>query len=291
MSLVENHFLYFTILIYFTYFLYNSNSDYSCFHWIGITTSSNNHFKVSINLILSFFITHPNSMLIYYDMNLDLFNKRKLKDVVHFINQYLVCNEYKGVLLIEVFNFSLYPKHFTPGNYNWKPVMVYDTLIKYKRIIFWLDAGVELTLSVKKEIDLARKYDIYMPYSKYKLLDWTPVKITETMKVNRDLLNKSNAGDTGYFVIKYCKYMMENIIKKWIECAYNPMCICPPGSSRKNSRYEQSTLLVLLYLDKKYKGIIETFKTYDNHKQQCDHRNDCNLTKKINIIKKYTDCN
>lgn len=259
--------------------------------WIGITTSSDNHFHVSVNLILSFFITHPNNILIYYDMDLNKSNKIILKMVLYVINMYLRCYKYKGKLLLYVFNFSLYPSHFTVGNYSWKQIMIYDNLIKYKQMVFWFDAGVELNNSVTKEINLAYKYDFYMPQNKAKLLDYLPIKSTETMKINRKYLQGKCDGDTGYFVINYNQYMMKNIIKKWVDCAYNPMCICPPGASRKNSRYEQVTFTALLYMDKKYKNLVGSFPSFNNHKQQCDHRNDCYIhQKKEYFIERIKKC-
>lgn len=263
----------------------NSTKDYKKYDWVGITSSSDDHFKVSLNLILSFFITHPNDFLIYYDMELSKSNKILLNENERLLNQYLLCNKHKGKLLIKIFNFSLYPNHFSIGNYTWKQVMIYNTLMEYKKLIFWFDAGVELNTSVEKEIEIAKKYDFYMPHNEEKILNWTPVKTSNSLHVNRDLLKGKSDGDIGYLAINYNDYMMNNIIKKWVECAYNPMCICPPGASRANSRYDQVTFTMLLYLDEKYKNIVGTFETYKNHKQQCDHRRDCYIEQKYITIK------
>lgn len=220
-------------------------------------------------------------------MYLNSNNKKALKNILMIINYYLICNNYLGKLLIEVFNFSFYPFHFSISNYTWKQVMIYDTLIKYKRMVFWFDAGVELTGSVKYEIIYAKKYDFYMESNFAKILKWTPNKTTDTLHINRSMLIGKSDGDIGYLFINYNNYMIENIIKEWVKCAYNPMCICPPGSSRKNSRYDQVTFTLLLYTNEKYKNLVGKFRSFNNHKKQCDHRSDCNIKKNYQIFKNY----
>lgn len=276
---------------YWIFVYYKTPRKINNYSWVGITAASDNHFQVSINLILSFFITHPDDFLIYYDLNLSLTNKLKLNQTEKLVKQYIKCRKSKGKLIIKIFNFSLYPKHFTIGNYSWKQVMIYHTLNKYKKLIFWFDAGVELNGSIENEIEIAEKYGFYMPYNDNKLLDWTPVKTSEALHVNRDLMKGKGDGDAGYLVINYSRYMIDNIIKRWVECAYNPMCICPQGASRANSRYEQVTLTLLLYSDEKYKNLVGTFQTFKTHKQQCDHRNDCNISiKYITINENIKNC-
>lgn len=221
-------------------------------------------------------------------MNLNKINKKYLKKLLFIINDYIKCNKYYGKLIIKIFNFSLYPNHFSVGNYTWKQLMIYDTMIEYKRMIFWFDAGVEFSSSIKYEIVLAEKYDFYMEYNNALLLEWTPNKTSDSLNINRNLLKGKHDGDIGYLLINYKKYMMENVIKKWIKCAYNPMCICPPGSSRNNSRYDQVTFTILLYLDKNYRKTVGSFKSFSNHKKQCDHRRDCILERNVYKIINYT---
>lgn len=63
---------YFLLLIVLIY--YNKITTLNTHSWIWITTSSNNHFQVLLNLIFSFFLTHPNDLLIYYDLSLSVSN-------------------------------------------------------------------------------------------------------------------------------------------------------------------------------------------------------------------------
>lgn len=115
--------LYIIILIDYNYKIKTSSK----YNWIGITTASNNHFKVSINLMFSFFLIHPNNLFIYYDMNLSYINRNKLNKAKNLIYKYLSCKKKSGDKLMKEFNFSLYPSHFKVENYNFKQIMIYDT--------------------------------------------------------------------------------------------------------------------------------------------------------------------
>lgn len=228
-------------------------------------------------------------------MNLNKKNLLNLKIIFTLIKSYLNARDLKGRLVYKLFNFSKYPAHFTIQNYTWKQIMIYNTLVHYKKMIFWFDGGVEITGSLDYEVGIAKKNGMYIEPSVYPINIYLPTIVSNYFMINRSILKDYKTINIALLAIKYSKELVYDLIKPWVMCAYNPSCICPNGVSRKNYRYDQTTLFLILYKNKKYQHLISPVPLNPHsHKKQCDHRKDCNINLKLQRIigkhKRHWEC-
>lgn len=253
--------------------------------WVGVTATSDNHFNVTINFILSYILFYPNNKLIVFDMNLNSQNLIYLNIILVVIKSYFKKRNYKGSINYIKFNFSKYPTHFTIQNYTWKQIMIYDSLIRNKKMIFWFDGGVEITSTLNYEIRIATENGMYIEPSIYPINIFLPSVVSKYFNINKSSLINYKTINIALLAVKYSKDILNDIIKPWADCAYNPSCICPYGVSRKNYRYDQTTLFLILFKSKKYKYLVNpVILNEKSHKKQCDHRKDCNIYYKLKKV-------
>jgi hypothetical protein len=143
-----------------------------------------------------------------------------------------------------------YPAHIREGGkYAWKPLIVKEALLKYKTI-FWLDGGnvvvgpldpIEKILH-RTGIVLFRGQDLDMKKSHPKTYEWFNTAKEELQMISH------YSGNTQAFM--YPSRYYDTIIERNAQCAPDPNCIAPPGSSKANHRYDQTTLSILAYMPK-----------------------------------------
>ena len=74
-------------------------------------------------------------------------------------------------------------------------------------------------------------------------------------------LNGVDVFKGGFIGVDYSVDWVRNLVKDWHDLALTPMCICPPGSSRRNHRQDQAILTILYYMyQKTYKfNIVDAY--------------------------------
>lgn len=119
----------------------------------------------------------------------------------------------------------------------------------------------------------------------YPINIFLPSVVSNYFNTTKSSLKNYKTINIAFLAVKYSKALINDIIKPWVECAYNPACICPYGVSRKNYRYDETTLFLILYNSKKYKYLLNSVVLNEkSHKKECDYRKDCNIYDKLNRI-------
>jgi hypothetical protein len=91
-------------------------------------------------------------------------------------------------------------------------------------------------------------YGFYSPFSKGTVKDWTHPKTLEYLNIDKGntILKQRNLNGANV-VANYNNTKAKKIIDEWRNCALNKQCIAPKGASRKNHRFDQAILSILVY--------------------------------------------
>jgi hypothetical protein len=131
--------------------------------------------------------------------------------------------------------------------YAWKPIIIQETLAKYK-MIFWLDAGSTLKGPITPIEDIVKRNGIVLmhgqdesmtPRSYYKSYEW--FNFTKDTMVTGPHIS----GNTQAY-LSPSRYV-DSLVNCNARCALDPNCIAPEGSSLGNHRYDQTTLSLCAY--------------------------------------------
>jgi hypothetical protein len=144
-----------------------------------------------------------------------------------------------------------YPPHVSIGKiYAWKPIIVNETLHKYKSI-FWLDAGSTVAGPItpienviqKTGLMLVKGQDLDMKKMSFEATyEWFNVT-KETFKAGPHF-----SGNTQAFMLP-SRYV-ESVVIPDAACAMDRDCISPKGAKLRNHRYDQTTISILAYQPK-----------------------------------------
>jgi hypothetical protein len=144
-----------------------------------------------------------------------------------------------------------YPPHVSRGKiYAWKPIIVNETLHKYKSI-FWLDAGSSVAGPITPIEDVIQRTGIMLV--KGQDTDMKEKSAAATYKWFNTTKATFKAGphysgNTQAFM--YPSRYVESVVLPNALCAMDPNCITPPGSLLRNHRYDQTTISILAYMPK-----------------------------------------
>jgi hypothetical protein len=204
-----------------------------------VTGSSSSHYKSLVQLLESLMIYESNTKIIVYDLGLQEGERKYIN--ANFTNTDL-----------RVFNFDKYPDYFNihkdNGKYAWKPVIINDILNEYKCSVCWLDGGNVIKKPLNELRKIIELYGFYSPYSKGTIRDWTHPKTLSYFNItNNDYLLKKNNLNGANVAANYNNSEVKSLINEWKKCALIEECIAPKGSSRKNHRFDQAVLSILIY--------------------------------------------
>jgi hypothetical protein len=141
-----------------------------------------------------------------------------------------------------------YPPHVSKGKiYAWKPIIVNETLHKYKSI-FWLDAGSTVAGPItpienviqRTGLMLVKGQDMDMKQKSFEATyEWFNTT-KETFQAGPHY-----SGNTQAFMLP-SRYV-ESVVLPNAACAMDPNCISPLGARLRNHRYDQTTISILAY--------------------------------------------
>jgi hypothetical protein len=143
--------------------------------------------------------------------------------------------------------FLLESKQHEGKVYAWKPIIVQETLAKYK-MIFWLDAGNTLKGPITPIEDIVKRNGIVLfhgqdesmtPKAHHKSYEW--FNFTKATMVTGPHIS----GNTQAW-LSPSRYV-ESLVNCNAKCAMDPNCIAPEGSGLGNHRYDQTTLSLCAY--------------------------------------------
>jgi len=154
------------------------------------------------------------------------------------------------------FDFDSYPQHFKmgqsgrffAGSYAWKPVIVADIMDEFGGLVLWLDSSCVLTEPLTQVRSALKKDGLYVPTN--------PCRHTIAQLTHRGTMQYLNASarvcntrqkDASTVGVDANNSWGRDIIYAWRDCAMDPDCIVPVGSSRRNHRQDQSVISILAY--------------------------------------------
>lgn len=230
------------LFLIFLYFLHNPK----LFHYdvVIATGSSQNHEKYLINLLNSILLYCGNVIICVWDLGLSNSISNTLSNL----------SFKKTPIYLMKFEFKQYPSYFNikkrAGEYAWKPVIIRETYNKFKKYLIWLDAGCELSGTIKGTIQYIKKNDLWSLTANHSIKKYTYYKTIKYFNVNESVTNNTccSGGIVGF---KYPSKLVVNILNEWYNCALDKNCIAPLGSNRNNHRQDQSAFSIIVNLHKK----------------------------------------
>lgn len=203
-----------------------------------VTAANSAYYRGLVNLAASARYWAPDHPLVVY--NLGKFTEEQKKTVRSWSN--VVALEWEDGVP------DIYPPHLKEGKkYAWKPVIINETLHKYKAI-FWLDAGSTLVGNITPAEEITRRTGMFLVKgqdgdmkTKSHPLAYKWFNVTkEDYKVGPHF-----SGNTQAFL--YPSRYVETVVIPNAVCALDKSCIAPEGGSLSNHRYDQTTLSLASY--------------------------------------------
>lgn len=133
----------------------------------------------------------------------------------------------------------------TVVDYGFKPLAIEEALISFP-VVLWLDAGSTVTGNLYAKVMPILQHDqlFVVQGQDNSAARWLHSGMLEFYGVNRTLFEgkPSYSGNTIGFTRGH------PALREWVECAKQPACISPPGSSPASHRYDQAAITIILYL-------------------------------------------
>lgn len=144
-----------------------------------------------------------------------------------------------------------YPQHVrTDPAYAWKPIIVNETLHKYKSI-FWMDAGSTVAGPITPIEEIVQKTGMVLVKGQdldMKLRSFPDTYDWFNVSKEKFVAGPHFSGNTQAFLLP-SRYV-ESIVIPDAACAMDPNCITPPGALLENHRFDQTTISILAYMPK-----------------------------------------
>ncbi|MEQ9402702.1 MAG: DUF1647 domain-containing protein [Cyclobacteriaceae bacterium] len=205
-----------------------------------ISAGDKNFYRCFTQLMYSY-VRHKefrNSKIIFFDLGLTDEQLHKLD----------VKMEEVDWLEVRKFDFSLYPKHFEPGqmNYAWKPTLIHEVFEEKKGNILYLDSANLILKNLRPVWEELERFGTYAPLcGTGSLKEWTLQQTLDYLEVSDELAeNRNRAGNTVGFSYHFDE--VQNLVRRWKDLAAIEECIHPKGATRHNHKSDQSILTILL---------------------------------------------
>jgi hypothetical protein len=200
-----------------------------------VTGASSNHFGVLVEFLQDYKAKCQNIPLFTYDLGLTDTELAFLRSNFSWT-------------VIRIFNYSQYPPHVrinvSMGEYAWKPIIVKEMLDTTTSAVLWLDSGDRLTRTdtLQNTFSQIERDGHITATSSGTTQTWVHPSTLSFLHVPNLNIQMCNAAIVGFDMRAY-----EKVVRPWVECALQHVCIAPPGATRKNHRQDQAVLTVLLY--------------------------------------------
>ena len=204
---------------------------------IIIVSASDKYFYNSlVQLLDNLTSLNLKNKIIIYDLGLEDWQIKELE---------------KYQILYKKFDFLEYPSFISIrdeknklGQYAWKPIIIYKTLLDYQNSILWLDAGNIIKNSLKNTFNTIILNGFVSPFSVGKIKDWTHQETLKILDQDSKTTNKRNL--TGGFVgFNWENLEARQLAKNWAELSKQKEIIAPKNSNRNNHRQDQSILSII----------------------------------------------
>ncbi|XP_033631201.1 uncharacterized protein LOC117293094 [Asterias rubens] len=233
---------------------------------VVVTAFSLNHMKEAMGMIATAQKIMPQVKIIVYDIG--LLEEEAIKKVS------TLCN-----VELRTFNFNKYPRYVSSLlTYAWKVIIIKETLNEFGAI-FWADASVRFTKSLKSLLPYAVEHHGYLSrIHSYRALNVKP--ITHNYYFTNDLMFKSFGIDKKeYSQSPYAPHPAANrqliinsttvqlkYMRPMYTCALNKTCISPKGARYMHHRFDASALMLVIH-----KFFPNEFNRENDHIQDFDN--------------------
>lgn len=222
----------------------NNTTDYCPYSYkLLVTGSSTNHFHLLLLFLYRIYVVEDKICIVVWNLGLSDINDKVLHNAKRF-------NQKRTILIyIKKFNYNLYPKHFNisynAGYYSWKPFVIWNTYIQYKRIMLWLDCGCFIHSKLDFIYSEINRHIIWSINSGTTIVQYTHIGLLKLLNVNKTIYNKTMCAG-GIIGLYYPSKNTNLILSLWKACALIKNCISPIGANRGNHRQDQSILSILM---------------------------------------------
>lgn len=208
-----------------------------------VTAFDTSHYLSGIQLLNSLKAQGYKIEILVFDLGLDQSQIVELKQEFPFLN-------------IRKFPFKFYPSYFDlsldAGQYAWKPVIIATLLNQEFDHILWLDAGDKVIGSLANLNKLIDHYGFFSVPTSNSILELTHEKSIEKLRV--EPLECTQLQLSAAFIgICVRSSSVNQLIRKWNDCALDKEIIAPEGSNRSNHRQDQSVFNLLILQDENLK--------------------------------------
>jgi len=202
-----------------------------------VTGANSAYFGGLQNLVSSARYWAPNHRVVVYNLGLGESQKNMIESWPNVLSL-----EWKTGIPDE------YPDHVkVPQVYAWKPLIIKETLEKYK-FIFWLDAGSTLSGPVKPVENILKRNGLFLVKGQdADMTKWAHPDMYQWFGFDKETMTvgPSFSGNTQAYL--YPSRFVETIVNKQAACALDKKCISPRGSDLTNHRYDQTALSISSY--------------------------------------------
>lgn len=153
--------------------------------------------------------------------------------------------------LLPRFDYTAHPPHVhiskRAGQYAWKPIIVWQTLLETAGPVCWMDAGNMLTGPLHTIRTLLRQHGFFSFTSDGTVAEWTHPAMLSYFGLTADwAAEKRNL--SGSCVAFHPRSLAAlRLARRWRNGALVKKCIAPRGSNRSNHRQDQALLTVLAH--------------------------------------------
>ncbi len=225
-------------------YLWNTRKDifFKKNRLIIVIGADHTHSKSLLNLLNSLVKYESDALVLVWDLGL------LQKDA-----EYIKAN-FQNIEFLK-FKFSDYPEYvnikINKGCYAWKPIFIWLSyqFMKTKNLIedttlIYLDAGNLLIGNLKRVQRLTIKEEVFTPYSKGRIREYTHPNTIDKMVFLTDFGNPRNC-NAALVGFKLNSKRALNLITTWKNLALDKDCIAPIGVDKITHRYDQSILSIL----------------------------------------------
>lgn len=212
-----------------------------------VSGASDSHGNLLVLMLYQIIKFENNICFIIWDLGLNKNQIKIVKEIILYVRENKRINIFMNYHL---FNYNNYPFYFNitvnSGEYAWKPVIIYYTYNRYKKSLFWLDAGCFINGSLRSVFNYIKSRGIWSISTGHSIKRYTHSFTLKYLNVSSYIQNQlmCTGGVVGFY---YPSSYSFKILKMWKECALKRECIAPSGSNRKNHRQDQSILSIFVY--------------------------------------------
>lgn len=202
-----------------------------------VSGASSNHAGTSIGFLDSVARHAPGQRVLFWDLGLTRSERARIA-------------RHPAVSEVRTFDFARYPPHLRfdvdARSYAWKPALLNETLQDHE-LVLWLDAGDRLVKSPAPAWSRLLEDGLLSSETSGAYHTWVHPGMREYLRAYQPDQHLTEPMCNGAVVGMHKRSAAYGaVFKPWVDCAMDPRCITPEGSSRDNHRQDQAALTVLM---------------------------------------------